>query len=124
MTKKRNPFAAQLQTNRQFRPKVAKSALERAKHRDGWERVAKYKTTALEIEAFEEGFQIGDEVSVPVEVEQDGEKRTVTKKGMIKNPKAPLGMVGLTVDGQYELVQADKVKLIAESLARMIELSK
>lgn len=124
MTKKRNPFAAQLQTNGQFRPKVAKSASDRAKQRDGWERVAKYKTTALAVDDLEESFQIGDEVTVPVETEKDGKKTTVTKKGMVKNPKAPLGMVGLTIDGQYTLVHEDKVKLIAESLARMIELSK
>lgn len=104
-----------------FRQKAAKSGAERADQRDQFSRNAKYKVQPRKIDLEEEAFQHGDAVNVKM---VDDKGKPVTKKGMVKIPKAPLGMVGLTVDGQYALVPEDKVTLIAESLARMIELSK
>ncbi len=99
-----------------FRQKAAKSDAERAEQRDRFSRHAKYKASPedfdMEDENLDEGFQVGDEV------------RHKGKTGMVKNPKAPLGMVGLTIDGQYALVPEDQIELIEESLRRMRELSK
>jgi hypothetical protein len=112
--KGRNPYAASLRTNGVYRPKVAKSVADRAKHRDGWERDAKYKVGVedIDMDDIEEGFQHGDSVTFK------------GKEALVKTPHAPLGMVGITLDGKYALVPEDQLELVAESLARMIELSK
>lgn len=116
----RNPMAASLRTNGLYRPKAAKSTDERARQRDAWDRTAKHKSRD-DVE-LEEGFQHGDFVELDGGVDEEG--KLVKKKGMVKNPKGPMGMLGITVDGEYSLVSEDDVKLVTEALARMIELSK
>jgi hypothetical protein len=120
----RNPYVAAVRDPKGlFRQKAAKSDAERADQRDPFSRNAKYKASVedFDMDELEEGLQHGDTVEVTV---KDEKGRKVKKKGMVKNPKAPLGLVGLTVDGKYALFPEDKAELVSESLARLIELSK
>jgi hypothetical protein len=126
----RNPYVAAVRNPQgPFREKTAKSDAERADQRDRFSRNAKYKASVEDFDMtdddLEEGFQHGDEVNVEVTgTDEAGKKTKTTKTGMVKNPKAPLGMVGITVDGKYALVPEDELTLVEEALARMIELSK
>ena len=108
---KRNPYAASLRTNPQFRGKAtSKTAAERVKKGDGWDREAKHKGRRDHDDPTT--FQLGDDI------EYEG------KEGIVKNPNGPEDLIGITVDGEYSLVPADKLKIIEESLQRLRELSK
>lgn len=117
----RNPYVAVVRDPKgPFREKAAKSGAEREAQRDRFSRNAKHKGKIID-EEIAEAFQHGDTVELEVKG-KDG--KPVTKTGMVKNPKAPMGLVGLTLDGEYALIPEEDLKLVIESLARMIELSK
>jgi hypothetical protein len=111
----RNPFVKSVRDPKGiYREKTAKSTAEREDQRDPFSRNAKYKAGVedFDMSDIEEGFQFGDPV------EHKGQK------GKVKVPNGPMNMVGITIDGEYALVPEDELKLLTESLARMIELSK
>lgn len=104
-----------------FREKVSKNSADRMEQRDRFSRKAKHKAIPEEVymdEDQEQTIQIGDTVSV------DG------REGMVKDPDAPYGMIGVSFDGTYELVdpnggsKIDLVRQIDEALEDMSRLSK
>jgi len=112
-----NPMAKMLRTEKaSFQTRRTKTTDEKIAQNDGWDRNGKYKVNHLDVdddgEVVTETFQVGDNVTL------DG------KKGMVKNPSAPLGLVGVTVDGKYMLVHEDSLKLIEGHIQRMLDLSK
>lgn len=103
----RNPYAASVVTPK-YKTRVAKSGKEREKQRDGWDRAAKHKGREID-----PTLQLGDTI------EYKGQD------GIIKTADGPGDLIGITVDGAYKLVAADKLTLkLEESLARMRELSR
>ncbi len=100
---KRNPIARMLRENPVYRSQVAKSTDERTKQADQWDRSAKHKSRHHSVE----DLQIGDEVR------HDGEE------AMVKQPAGPEGMVGITVDGEYNLVPGDAIEVMEENIALM-----
>lgn len=118
--KKRNPYVASLHRP-EYRTRVAKNAFDREKQRDKFDRSAKHKGNPLrDFDDLNEELQIGDNV----EYVSDDNKKLKGKKGLVKNPLGPAGMVGAVFDGQYTLVDADKLKIIEESLQTMRDLAR
>lgn len=129
MRKNRNPYQASL-GKPQYQPKVSKSGKEREDQRDGWNRGGKHKTKPRDIEIDEEAeqeqktltLQLGDEVKYEGDGKQD-DKELMGKEGLVKNPDAHYGQIGIVFDGQYSLVSPNKLKMIEESLERLRVLS-
>lgn len=122
--KKRNPHASVL-TKPEFRPRVAKSAYDRAKQRDTFERGAKYRASPLddfEDDIVEEDLQIGDNVEY-VGDDEKLKKELKGKTGLVKNPLGPAGLVGTVFDGIFSLIPEDKLKIIEENLTQMRRLT-
>lgn len=116
MRKNRNPYAGSL-SKPQYQPKVSKSSKERASQRDGWSRDGKHKSKTRNIELEEDdspSLQLGDEVKY---VGDDEDLKG--KEGLVKLPNSHYGQVGVTFDGAYTLVDADKLEIIEESLQRL-----
>lgn len=102
MTKKktRNPHAGVL-SRAEFRPRVEKTAKEKAEIQSGGTRKAKHKKV----------FQLGDTV------EYQGDE------AVVKNPNGPDDLVGISIDGVYTLAHADQLEMLEESLRKMREIS-
>ncbi len=103
----RNPMAGAL-SDRKYHQRVAKSGKERAEQKDTWDRGAKHK-------GHRDGgpdLQLGDTIEYE------------NKEGIVKTPNGPADLVGVSIDGAYRLLPAEKLKRIEESLERMRELSK
>ena len=112
MKKPRNPYVALLH-DPIFRQRVVEN---NEFTKDAWSRKAKHpKKREEEIENNDEGenptIQLGDNI------EYQG------KEGIVKVPQGPQDMVGIAVDGEYLLVDASDIKVIEESIARMVQLS-
>lgn len=70
-------------------------------------------------------FQVGDRVKVKVKVEDNnGKTKVEDKEGIVKEPNAPRGLLGITVDGKYSLVEPQHATIIEESLSRMRKLAR
>lgn len=103
MTKKsRNPMASSLRDPK-YRKQVVPSSKEKAAKGDNWSRSAKHKAKS-------DLFQVGDSVMVG------------DQEGIVKS-HAPRGLLGVAIDGKYNLVEPSDAKIIEESLARMSALA-
>lgn len=105
--KKRNPYADAVRTNGMFRERASKSAKERLEHLSGISRKSKYKPSFIDEDDdgdAVETIQTGDEVSTPV------------GNGLVKSTDIPYDMIGITVDGEYDIFAREDIELIKEAL--------
>ena len=144
----RNPVARDLITDPKYRKKVAKSTKEKAEKRDVWNRDAKHKKyDSLE----EASLNHGDNVEIisgplmkvlaraeqlrkqkaeeageaPEETKADANanaKKELAYKAVVKQPNGPGTTVGISLDGEYHLVDEDDVKLITEAFDDLLEM--
>lgn len=129
----RDPIASDLRTPK-YRKRVAKSGEERVEQQDVWSKKAKHKKQSLE-----EFYQVGDKVDIikgplqkilhraeEIASEKKGEEDRKTNKmdhGVVRDPSGPAGTIGITVDGEYHLIDEEDVKLILESAGEYEDLT-
>jgi hypothetical protein len=131
MTKKkipdpRNPIAPVLRDPR-YGKRVTKSGKEREEQNDQWSKVAKHKKKNLD-----EFYQVGDKVKVingPLKkvldraeairkrkAEGDTPAKEVTSdEGVVRIADGPSGTIGITIDGEYHLIDEEDVELLYEA---------
>jgi hypothetical protein len=142
----RNPVARDLITDPKYRKKVAKSTKEKAEKRDGWNRDAKHKKfDSLEEASLSHGDNVeiisgplmkvlaraeqlrkkkAEEADETVEAkpEEKSEKKKLDYKAVVKQPDGPANTVGISLDGEYHLVDEDDVRLITEAFDDLLEM--
>ena len=102
--KPRNPVARQL-AERTFQQRVVPKASQKATKGDRWDRKGKHKRSDPT------EFQVGDRIKI--------ERKGKEVEALVKQPKAPRGQLGISVDGKYDLVEPGDAKVIEESLLRL-----
>lgn len=122
-----------------FREKRTKSAEEKAEQKDPFSKKAKHKKP----QNLEEFYQVGDKVEIvdgplkkvldraekirKAKAEKNGvtpeDKKTPKKdvKAIVREPHGPAGTIGITLDGEYHLVDEEDVKLIFEAFGQEYE---
>lgn len=131
----RNPMFHDVRSPK-YRPRVEKSTAEKEERKDPLSRKAKHKNAPLDESAkpqtLAEFYQIGDHVEIksgPVkriiaraeELRKKDEDETDQKaeaeiEGIVRN-FGPDDTLGITIDGEYHLIDPEDVELIYESYA-------
>lgn len=130
--KKRNPFVKELSSPK-YKSRVEKSTTEKEEQSNKWSRKAKHKVSSIE-EALQHGDAV-EFVSGPLkkvldraaiisrkEKGEEGEEKVKKHEAIVKEPKGPAGTVGISVDGEYHLVDEDDLNLLCEAFASIHEM--
>lgn len=128
--KRRNPIAYDLAATPKYRKRVNDTDSQSKFHTDekkgSWSRDAKHKGKSLDEgydgpTTFYEFYQVGDKVDI-----EDGPLKDLLLKAKKKNkkvdatirePNGPANTVGITIDGEFHLIDEDDIKLITEGFA-------